>query len=176
MAPWRLPRGRRRRATQPERSGGWGAPGGPTRPPKPKPRVVHGDGSWVCVLWICKADIEVACTVLSTFPDYSILYRKKPAAGRRSTRDTISALHARGCMSPTRTQALSSAEKSSSYAPWSRTWHAATLLSRPSSHGCHVSLTAWGPEKVPELAGVCAVGLFVQRRLERRRRVGRVPQ
>lgn len=66
-----------------------GAAGGPTRPPKP--RVVHGTGRGY-VLWICKADIEGG--MYSIVDLFQIAVYCTEAEGRRSTRDTISALHA----------------------------------------------------------------------------------
>lgn len=158
----RLPRRRQRRATQPERSGDGGAPGGPTRPQKL--RLMHGMGRGHVLLDLqgryrgghvqyCRPlQMTVYCTYRSS--------RRPPVdAGWIASR----AIHAADAMSPTRTQALSSAGKELEPFPFERNV-ACYSLSRPTTHGCHVPLTAWDPRKVPEFAGVCAVRLFVQRR------------
>lgn len=87
-------------------------------------------------------------------------------AGRRGM-DSIFCPPRRGCNVAYRTQALSSAEKELEPFPFERNM-ACYSLSRPTTHGCHVPLTAWVPKKVPESAGVCAVVRpFVQRRVEK---------
>lgn len=163
MGTMRLPRRRPRRATQPERSGDGG--GGTWRPNTPPKTETHAwDGSWTCTSGSARPISRRACTVLSSSPDDGILYRssRRPPvdAGWIASR----AIHAADAMSPTRTQALSSAGKELEPFPFERNV-ACYSPSRPTTHGCHVPLTAWDPRKVPEFAGVCAVRLFVQRRL-----------
>lgn len=89
---------------------GMGGTWRPNTPPKTL-RLMHGTGRGY-VLWICKADIEAG---MYSIVDLSRSQYTVPeaAAGRRSTRDGIAslAIHAADAMSPTRTQALSSAEK-----------------------------------------------------------------
>lgn len=169
MGTMRLPRRRPRRATQPERSGdGWGGPpGGPTRPQKV--RLMHGMGRGHVVYFLalqgryrgghvqyCRPlQMTVYCTYRSS--------RRPPVdAGWTAS----PALHAADAMSPTRTQALSSAGKELEPFPFERNVACYSLLAALQLTAA-TSLDGLGPKKVPESAGVCAVRPFVQRWFEK---------
>lgn len=158
----RLPRRRPRRATQPERSGDGGGHLAAQHAPKNRDSCMGWGRGHVLLdlqgryrgghVQYCRPlQMTVYCTYRSS--------RRPPVdAGWIASR----AIHAADAMSPTRTQALSSAGKELEPFPFERNV-ACYSLSRPTTHGCHVPLTAWDPRKVPEFARVCAVRLFVQR-------------
>lgn len=157
--------------TQPERSGDGGHLAAQHAPKTL--RLMHGTGRGY-VLWICKADIEAG---MYSIVDLSRSQYTVPeaAAGRRSARDGIAslAIHAADAMSPTRTQALSSAEKELEPFPFERNV-ACYSLSRPTTHGCHVPLTAWDPRRFLNLPGSVLSGCSSSDGLEGSQHDGRV--
>lgn len=134
---------------------GGGAPGGPTRPQIPDSCMGQVVGMYS---GSARPISRRACTVLSTSLDCSILYR--------SRRPPVDAGYhlcppRRGCMSPTRTQALSSAAKELELCPFERNVACSGAPSRP-PHGCHVSLTAWDPGRFLDLPGSVLSGQAVR--------------